>query len=94
MSQVQRGMQELRRALVKRTQRIQRGCCTQDVTFGPADSTSFTVTVNWGTGTLAKVFLASEVFTYSGPRGVRLKRGACRYADEIVSDVLKLRGVL
>lgn len=94
MSQVQRGMQELRRALINRTKRIQRGCCTQQVSFGPADSTSFSVMISWGSGSFTKTFFSADVFTYNGPRGLRLKKSACRCADEIVHDVLKARGVL
>lgn len=94
MSQIQRGLQALRIALNERLPRIRRGCCTQNVLVGPISASSFSVRVDWDTGSFTQVFFASEIFSYNGPKGTRLKKTACRYADDIINGVLKARGVL
>ena len=67
--------------------------------FSPVSDARFSATAYWVDkhgkgGELTKKYAAGSVFLYNGPRGVKLRQTPCRFADDLIREVLVERGVI
>ena len=87
MISLQRGMRKWE-PLIKRSTH-----CTS-IEYTIRDTGDFTITVKWPGGQHDKLFKREEVFPHVRP-GVQLrtKKRVCMYADEVIMEVLRARGV-
>lgn len=97
MTVVQQGMQALLVALKEREPRIKRGAYLSALRFSSlSPDNSFSVTGYWilkGGGEYTKTFSPENVFSYSGTAGVRIYRTPCRFADDVIREILTARGI-
>lgn len=98
MSQLQRAMQGFQSEFKRRADRVKRSAYLVELNFSPVESSKFTVTASWKNKdgqfeSFSKLYTPEAVFSYSGPRGTRLAKKACRVVDEFTREVLAKRGV-
>ncbi len=74
-----------------------RGCMASSVVVGPVKDGRFLITVTWSkkdgtTGSHDVEFRPGNVFVSNGLVGVKMRRPVCRFADEVIQQVIKVRG--
>lgn len=93
MTQLHQGMQALRRELQKREIKIKRVAYLTAVKFSPVVDNAFSVTGYWalnGGGEHTKVFTPAVAFTASGKQ---LSKTPCKFADDVIREILTARGI-
>jgi hypothetical protein len=94
-------LEQLRQALMDRKKRIIEEAFLVDVVFEPVQNMSFVITASWsvdtsidgGAGTYSKKFSRHNVLM-PDRYGLRYKKKFCAFADDIVRDILRARGVV
>lgn len=93
MNQIQQGMQGLLTELKKREPKIKRVSYLTALKFSPIVDYRFSVTGYWvmnGGGEHTVSFAPEGVFDSSGKR---LKKTPCRFADDVIREILTARGI-
>jgi hypothetical protein len=98
MSQFDQSLMQLRAALGQRAERIKRGSYATSVLFGPLSDSQFSITVQWknkdgSAGTHVAVY-NKNAFSMVGTTRWKLKQSPCRFADDVIREVLMRRGVI
>lgn len=91
--QAQKAMKELRAALVNRRKRIVDAASLMDLKFGPVEEHRFDVTAVWEDGEHIVSFTSGNSFTKYGRHKHSYRMTYCAFADRIIDEVLRARGV-
>lgn len=95
MREVVQAMQAFLRELQKRSPRIKRAAYLTSVKINLVDS-EVHLTGYWThkePGSHTVIFKATDVFRYSGTRGVAPISTPCRFADKAIREILESRGI-
>lgn len=100
--QAQESLRKLRDELMLRKKRMVDAAFLEDMGFGPIENLSFTVKANWkknelisgDSGSYRKVFNTGNAMVRQMRGNCFVhRRSFCGFADDIISDILRLRGV-
>jgi len=98
MSQLDQSLLDFRTKMSARADRIKRGSHATEVTVSPLQNGQFTISVGWknrdGTSGSHTESFSIGVFSRSGTTNWRLRQPPCRFADDIIRNVLTKRGVI
>jgi len=98
MSQLSQSLLEFRAKMAERADRIKRGTHAQEVRVGPLNNGQFTISVDWknkdGTSGSHIESFSIGIFSRSGTAAWKLRQPPCRFADDVIRNVLTKRGII
>jgi hypothetical protein len=90
--QVRQAMERLHRALFRRKKRIMDAALLTELSFGPVREQQFKVTAEWEGGEHTVTFNRGNSVV-PNRRNLAFRMTYCRFADRIIDEVLRARGV-
>jgi hypothetical protein len=103
--QVSETMKRLRDALIRRRRKVMDGAFLSDLEFGPVENQQFEVTAKWESSSeIVKKGSGQHTSTYTKDNALRIGRYShvhgryqmtfCGFADNLIKEILRARGVV